>query len=173
MSRRIFKSRHLNLPSNIGRVFIARGQSYENQILTQQANETKLCAIVPRGQKRGERAGGCGAAAPAFFGGPGRDRTDDLFHAMEARSQTAPQAHCVAGATFLFSLGRLDSSMRGGTLCERLRHSRDNQGHSFRKAGVVFLKQLRAGCCRQRVEILVDPLLSRRQVVAGIRYAGS
>jgi len=26
-------------------------------------------------------------------GGPGRDRTDDLFHAMEARSQTAPQAH--------------------------------------------------------------------------------
>jgi hypothetical protein len=22
-----------------------------------------------------------------FFGGPGRDRTDDLFHAMEARSQ--------------------------------------------------------------------------------------
>ena len=28
-----------------------------------------------------------------IFGGPGRDRTDDLFHAMEARSQTAPQAH--------------------------------------------------------------------------------
>ena len=28
-----------------------------------------------------------------LFGGPGRDRTDDLFHAMEARSQTAPQAH--------------------------------------------------------------------------------
>jgi hypothetical protein len=22
-----------------------------------------------------------------LFGGPGRDRTDDLFHAMEARSQ--------------------------------------------------------------------------------------
>ena len=28
-----------------------------------------------------------------MIGGPGRDRTDDLFHAMEARSQTAPQAH--------------------------------------------------------------------------------
>ena len=28
-----------------------------------------------------------------LIGGPGRDRTDDLFHAMEARSQTAPQAH--------------------------------------------------------------------------------
>ena len=28
-----------------------------------------------------------------IFGGPDRDRTDDLFHAMEARSQTAPQAH--------------------------------------------------------------------------------
>ena len=28
-----------------------------------------------------------------LIGGPDRDRTDDLFHAMEARSQTAPQAH--------------------------------------------------------------------------------
>ncbi len=32
-----------------------------------------------------------------FYGGPGRDRTDDLFHAMEARSQTAPQAHVLQG----------------------------------------------------------------------------
>jgi hypothetical protein len=30
------------------------------------------------------------------IGGPGRDRTDDLFHAMEARSQTAPQAHALS-----------------------------------------------------------------------------
>jgi hypothetical protein len=28
-----------------------------------------------------------GAASSSFYGGPGRDRTDDLFHAMEARSQ--------------------------------------------------------------------------------------
>src|ERR1700734_1029067 len=32
-----------------------------------------------------------------LIGGPGRDRTDDLFHAMEARSQTAPQAHWLRG----------------------------------------------------------------------------
>jgi hypothetical protein len=32
-----------------------------------------------------------------IFGGPDRDRTDDLFHAMEARSQTAPQAHVLDG----------------------------------------------------------------------------
>jgi hypothetical protein len=32
-----------------------------------------------------------------LHGGPGRDRTDDLFHAMEARSQTAPQAHMLQG----------------------------------------------------------------------------
>jgi hypothetical protein len=32
-----------------------------------------------------------------LYGGPGRDRTDDLFHAMEARSQTAPQAHVLQG----------------------------------------------------------------------------
>jgi hypothetical protein len=31
------------------------------------------------------------------IGGPDRDRTDDLFHAMEARSQTAPQAHMLQG----------------------------------------------------------------------------
>ena len=33
-------------------------------------------------------------------GGPDRDRTDDLFHAMEARSQTAPQAHWLQGCNF-------------------------------------------------------------------------
>jgi hypothetical protein len=36
-----------------------------------------------------------------IFGGPDRDRTDDLFHAMEARSQTAPQAH-IGGQHFYF-----------------------------------------------------------------------
>jgi hypothetical protein len=47
------------------------------------------------------------------IGGPDRDRTDDLFHAMEARSQTAPQAHMLLGiATTLFSLHLLDSSMQ-------------------------------------------------------------
>jgi hypothetical protein len=34
------------------------------------------------------------------IGGPGRDRTDDLFHAMEARSQTAPQAHVLQRGNF-------------------------------------------------------------------------
>ena len=37
-----------------------------------------------------------------LIGGPDRDRTDDLFHAMEARSQTAPQAH-KEGTTLLLS----------------------------------------------------------------------
>ena len=35
-----------------------------------------------------------------LIGGPDRDRTDDLFHAMEARSQTAPQAHWLQGCNF-------------------------------------------------------------------------
>jgi hypothetical protein len=47
-----------------------------------------------------------------LFGGPDRDRTDDLFHAMEARSQTAPQAHIRRDATFLLSpLGRNSSNL--------------------------------------------------------------
>jgi hypothetical protein len=29
----------------------------------------------------------CGKSVAERYGGPGRDRTDDLFHAMEARSQ--------------------------------------------------------------------------------------
>ena len=42
-----------------------------------------------------------------IFGGPDRDRTDDLFHAMEARSQLR---HRPTMPTFLFSLSRSGSS---------------------------------------------------------------
>ena len=45
------------------------------------------------------------------FGGPDRDRTDDLFHAMEARSQLRHRPTCCGDATLLLSLLRLDSSM--------------------------------------------------------------
>ena len=40
------------------------------------------------------------------FGGPGRDRTDDLFHAMEARSQLRHRPNLLrkAIATVQFSL---------------------------------------------------------------------
>src|SRR5581483_12267743 len=43
------------------------------------------------------------------FGGPGRDRTDDLFHAMEARSQLR---HRPTRRTILFSWSWKDSSMK-------------------------------------------------------------
>ena len=39
-----------------------------------------------------------------LIGGPDRDRTDDLFHAMEARSQTAPQAHKLQGMQLSYCL---------------------------------------------------------------------
>jgi hypothetical protein len=55
-----------------------------------------------------------------LFGGPDRDRTDDLFHAMEARSQLRHRPTLV-GTTSLFSpLGR-DSSNFG-----RLSHRCDD-----------------------------------------------
>ena len=42
-----------------------------------------------------------------IFGGPDRDRTDDLFHAMEARSQLRHRPTCRGDATPLLSpLGR-------------------------------------------------------------------
>jgi hypothetical protein len=46
------------------------------------------------------------------FGGPGRDRTDDLFHAMEARSQLRHRPTCedttllVLGTSFILADSR-------------------------------------------------------------------
>ena len=45
-----------------------------------------------------------------LIGGPGRDRTDDLFHAMEARSQLRHRPTCYRNATFLLSPLRRNSS---------------------------------------------------------------
>ena len=55
-----------------------------------------------------------------LFGGPGRDRTDDLFHAMEARSQTAPQAH-KEGTTLLLSSLAAGKSNPGKTVNRAVR----------------------------------------------------
>jgi hypothetical protein len=43
-------------------------------------------AQIPRGGVARTSADS-GLGLTQLFGGPGRDRTDDLFHAMEARSQ--------------------------------------------------------------------------------------
>src|SRR5271165_1675211 len=49
-----------------------------------------------------------------LFGGPDRDRTDDLFHAMEARSQLRHRPTCCGDATFLLSpLEPHSSNFRG------------------------------------------------------------
>ena len=48
-----------------------------------------------------------------IFGGPDRDRTDDLFHAMEARSQLRHRPTCCRDATYLLSPLGLDSSISG------------------------------------------------------------
>ena len=45
-----------------------------------------------------------------LIGGPDRDRTDDLFHAMEARSQLRHRPTCCRDATFLLSPLRPNSS---------------------------------------------------------------
>ena len=44
-----------------------------------------------------------------IFGGPDRDRTDDLFHAMEARSQLRHRPTSLVGQLFYF---RRSSSFR-------------------------------------------------------------
>ena len=48
-----------------------------------------------------------------LIGGPDRDRTDDLFHAMEARSQLRHRPTYFRVATFLLSPLRADSSNFG------------------------------------------------------------
>jgi hypothetical protein len=52
--------------------------------LGSQAIDTCGVAGVPEGRPR---LSGKERQAAVRIGGPGRDRTDDLFHAMEARSQ--------------------------------------------------------------------------------------
>src|SRR5438105_2311763 len=47
----------------------------------------------------------------AEIGGPGRDRTDDLFHAMEARSQLRHRPTRGERRTFQFSRTRTGSSI--------------------------------------------------------------
>src|ERR1700721_1464210 len=59
-------------------------------------------------ERRECSASGIRLILKGLFGGPGRDRTDDLFHAMEARSQLR---HRPTGGTILFSWTRNDSSM--------------------------------------------------------------
>ena len=50
-----------------------------------------------------------------IFGGPDRDRTDDLFHAMEARSQLRHRPTCCGDATLLLSpLGEGVSNLAEG-----------------------------------------------------------
>jgi hypothetical protein len=49
-----------------------------------------------------------------LFGGPDRDRTDDLFHAMEARSQLRHRPTCCEDATFLLSTLGEGFVKRGG-----------------------------------------------------------
>ena len=53
------------------------------------------------------------------FGGPGRDRTDDLFHAMEARSQLR---HRPTVSLFIFSpTGMKSSNQRRWSASNKLR----------------------------------------------------
>jgi hypothetical protein len=47
----------------------------------------RFCNLLPNAPRRPERHVGKLFICGRLFGGPDRDRTDDLFHAMEARSQ--------------------------------------------------------------------------------------
>src|ERR1700685_4382529 len=65
------------------------------------------------------------------FGGPGRDRTDDLFHAMEARSQlrhrpTYRHKKLEVGTTFILaqSVGIVNARRVGGSSHPRSRIAR-------------------------------------------------
>ena len=78
-------------------------------------------ALGKEGFRRELGRGGCSRVADGgqefemgLFGGPDRDRTDDLFHAMEARSQLRHRP--TLGGTCLFSRMRAGKSNHcGGT----------------------------------------------------------
>ena len=70
--------------------------------------ETKNFSTLPHPRRKRGRGRRCPQTVlnKGFFGGPGRDRTDDLFHAMEARSQLRHRPTLVGRnlATYSFSL---------------------------------------------------------------------
>src|SRR5580692_421405 len=102
-----------------------------------------------------------------LIGGPDRDRTDDLFHAMEARSQLRHRPTCCKDATLLLSLLRCDSSNRWRKRLHR-GDPGDDQGHTFKKSGVVIGEDNTPGRVRQRVLVLVDASVAMSQIILGI-----
>jgi hypothetical protein len=48
-----------------------------------------------------------------MIGGPDRDRTDDLFHAMEARSQLRHRPTLTEGLSLFWRSARLSSMLPG------------------------------------------------------------
>ena len=73
-----------------------------------------------------------------LFGGPDRDRTDDLFHAMEARSQLRHRPTTAVGTTLLFSLLRFDSSNLAARRRKHRRHSVHNHTQAGTETSVVI-----------------------------------
>src|SRR5579862_9246859 len=106
-----------------------------------------------------------------LFGGPDRDRTDDLFHAMEARSQLRHRPTVAEDATLLFSLRVNDSSMRCGRACKLRLHTTDDQRDAFGKPRIVLQEHLGSGRGCKRIELSVDALVTPSQVILRIRCA--
>ena len=73
-----------------------------------------------------------------IIGGPDRDRTDDLFHAMEARSQLRHRPTTAVGTTLLFSLLRFDSSNLPGGRRKHRRHSVHNHTQASTETSIVI-----------------------------------
>jgi len=88
------------------------------------------------------------SANKGVIGGPDRDRTDDLFHAMEARSQLRHRPTCRGDATLLLSLlGGIPSNLGGGRIYARgqLQRSRTRRDREH-FGGVAVSKSIeRAG----------------------------
>src|ERR1700687_1993041 len=74
--------------------------------------------------------GSPGLSCRGKFGGPGRDRTDDLFHAMEARSQLRHRPTRVTGRLLSFN-SRLASPPRQTRLSPQ-RHTKERLTKSLR-----------------------------------------
>jgi hypothetical protein len=80
-----------------------------------------------------------------IIGGPDRDRTDDLFHAMEARSQLRHRPTCCRDATLLLSGLGLNSSMRGRCARQHRCQPGYDDRQSLGKTRLVVGEHLRSG----------------------------
>ena len=134
----IFSSRGSTLAAPTGIVYTPSFEGWVRNLCLRPASASSMRRLACRGSsgKLPSCTGFLGYFDGRLFGGPGRDRTDDLFHAMGARPS------CATGPRIK------DSVMRGFEATHSRLLSIDSQtlqpfGHLYKRSTVHFAKAVK------------------------------